>query len=218
MRFPVLFVLFLAACGEATGASPGATPTAKGSVVTVDPPASLASNDALLRNTAAPPAVSSVTPSVVDPTGDSFVTVHGTALGTVTVVRLDETPVPFSVDAAGEIHLKTSAVAEGAHRLTVTNAAGTAEAPITAWAPTALAGAHVFDARDGLAAEEASESHAWTRLTAAIAPSADGTAWTHRDGPCVKYLPNTKKILDDRRLERLRTGHCRAGMVLGKYE
>ena len=65
-----------------------------------------------------------MSPSVVDPAGDSFVTVHGTALGTVTAVRLDETPVPFSVDAAGEIHLKTSAVAEGAHRLTVTNASG----------------------------------------------------------------------------------------------
>jgi hypothetical protein len=135
-------------------------------------------------------AVVGVDPAVVDDAGGSVVVVSGAGLAGA-VVDVDGVAVDVVAQADDRVVVRVPALAPGAHTLFVRAADGrVAPAALTAWNPTLVADARVFDAAFGVeVADDVDVDYFWQRLTANI-----GDAWRVRDGNSLNWLPSAQRM------------------------
>ncbi len=136
--------------------------------------------------------LTSVAPAIIDPIGGSRVVVVGQGFSAAPIDSVVVGGVParsFEVASDSALHVVTAAVPVGVG-LDVRVTRGVNDAvlsgAIEAWSPAEIAGARLFDAQSGVAAEADVTAYEWQRLSASIAPE-----WRARDGNTLTWLPAT---------------------------
>jgi hypothetical protein len=138
-------------------------------------------------------AVIDVVPVVVDDAGGSVVVITGSGLDVVDV-DIDGVVVAGEPGAsATRLAIRVPALPAGAHTLRLRERGGAGrvhEATLTAWNPTLLDDARVFDSAHGVEVDDDVEvDYAWQRLTPAI-----GEGWRVRDGNTLTWLPSAGRM------------------------
>ncbi len=156
--------------------------------------------------TAEPPlAIASVEPTIIDPLGNSHLTVLGNGFKTsnapITSVTIAGISVAsFEVLSDTELRITTAPVAPG-KGLDLTaergdncvSAADGCRATLTgqleAWSPAEIAFARVFDAESGVETAEKTTMYEWQRLSESV-----GSNWRVRDGNTTTWFPKTGRF------------------------
>ena len=133
-----------------------------------------------------------VEPALVDPDGGSQLLVHGVGFEPDMVARIAGVEVVALewIDGA-TLRLTSPALADsGPVTLELTRGTDTAEAALTAWSPTAIPGARVFDASHAVTTGAPRVTYEWQRLTASM----DDT-WRVRDGNTLTWVPSRQRFV-----------------------
>lgn len=138
--------------------------------------------------------VQSVVPRVVDPLGQSRVTVHGAGfLGVTEVAFGGAVASQLTIVSDTELVVTTAPLAVGASypaRVTRGSTSAILDDAITVWSPAELPGARLYDALSGIAGtSHEGRSYEWAKLTPELHPD-----WRWRDGNTLDWLPATGKF------------------------